>query len=131
MRVPAARPDLAKERARLLRRDATPAEKKLWQALRGRQVANLRVKRQVPFGPYILDFAAPEFKLAIEVDGETHYVGDGPRRDEVRDTFLRQNGWRVLRFLNAEVLGNLEGVLTIISNNARAAITPERGPQSA
>ena len=125
MRVPAPRPDLATERARRLRRDATPAEQKLWNALRGRAVNNLRVKRQVPFGPYILDFAIPERCLVIELDGESHFVGYGPSRDCARDAFLAGHGWRVLRLLNADVLGNLEGVLTVI---AAAALGPHPHP---
>ena len=126
MRVPPPAPSLATKRARALRRNATPAETLLWRAMRARSLDGIRVKRQVPFGPYILDFAIPALSVAIEVDGETHATGDGPARDARRDEWMRVQGWRVLRFTNPEVLGNLEGVLlTILSALHRG---PHPGP---
>ena len=102
-------PKLAVERARALRRNATPAETMLWRALRSGQLASQKVRRQVPLGPFILDFAVVGQCLAIEVDGESHAAD--PARDRRRTAWLAARGWRVVRFTNAEVLGNLDGVL--------------------
>ena len=80
----------------------------------------------MPYGPYILDFAVPSAKLVIEIDGETHATLDGMAHDAKRTEWLTTRGWRVLRFTNAEVLGNLEGVLMTIASAARP--NPHPGP---
>jgi very-short-patch-repair endonuclease len=72
------------------------------------------VRRQVAYGPYVLDFAVLAAKLAIEVDGESHTTDHGLAHDVERTAWLELRGWRVIRFTNAEVLGNLEGVLTTL-----------------
>ncbi|HEV7268805.1 MAG TPA: endonuclease domain-containing protein [Falsiroseomonas sp.] len=92
--------------ARRLRRDATPAEQRLWQALRANALG-VPFRRQHPIPPHIADFAAPGPQLVIEVDGGQH----GGAADEDRDAAMRAAGWRVLRLWNNEVLANLEGVL--------------------
>ena len=112
--------------ARALRRNATPAEQKLWPALRNQGLEGAKFRRQYPCGPYILDYAAVGATLAIEVDGESHAVGDGPTRDARRDDWLAAQGWRVLRFTNREVLGNLDGVLQTIGTALRGF--PHPGP---
>jgi|HubBroStandDraft_6_1064221.scaffolds.fasta_scaffold827770_2 very-short-patch-repair endonuclease len=99
--------------ARALRRSMTNAERKLWRALRARQIAEAKFRRQVPIGPYVADFLCYEVRLVIEVDGGQHA---GSARDEVRDRWLGDNGFRVMRFWNNDVLSNLEGVLATISN---------------
>ena len=113
-------------RARALRRSATPAERKLWPALRSRILGGAKFRRQVPCGRYILDYAAIAVKLVVEVDGEGHATGDGPARDAVRDAWLAAQSWRVLRFTNREVLGNLDGVLQTIG--AALCGFPHPGP---
>ncbi|MGI4950943.1 MAG: endonuclease domain-containing protein [Janthinobacterium lividum] len=110
-------------RARDLRRDTTPAERVLWQVLRRRALDGAKFRRQVPCGRYILDYAALSAKLAIEVDGESHFVADGPARDAERTAWLAAQGWRVLRFTNPDVLSNLDGVLQTV-----AAAVAERPP---
>jgi len=100
--------------ARMLRRDATPAERKLWPLLRSRTLGT-KMRRQHPCGPYILDFACIEKKLAVELDGDTHAIGDGPARDARRNAWLNGQGWRVLRFSNREVFANTDGVLHAIA----------------
>ncbi len=114
------------KKAHALRRGATPAEVKLWLHLRNGAQHGAKFRRQVPCGPYILDFAVMASRLGVEVDGESHFVGDGPARDAERDAWLGGQGWRVLRFTNPEVLGNLDGVLEVI----RAALLgfPHPGP---
>ena len=87
---------MSKEWARKLRRDATEAEKRLWARLRGRQVAGVRFRRQVPIGPYIVDFVCFANRLVVEVDGGQHaWEADG---DAARTRWLGGRGFRVLRF---------------------------------
>jgi very-short-patch-repair endonuclease len=98
-------------RARSLRVNITNAERKLWYALRDRRFAGHKFRRQVPIGPYIAAFVCYQARLVIEVDGGQHAES---ARDARRDRWLAQNGFRVLRFWNNEVLQNLEGVWTVI-----------------
>jgi very-short-patch-repair endonuclease len=97
-----------RDRARQLRREPTEAEKSLWHALRDRRLAGRRFRRQHPVPPCIVDFACPAARLVVEVDGGQHA---GSRGDARRDAFLIGQGWKVLRFWNNDVLGNLPAVL--------------------
>lgn len=105
-------------RARRLRRDATVFERILWAALRER-LPGLKFRRQVPFGPYIADFASHRARLIVELDGEGHAFQI--ETDAERSRFLAGEGYRVLRFWNAEVLENLDGVVDTIG--AAATLT--------
>ena len=113
--------DLSKAKARLMRRDMTPAERRLWYALRNRRFMGLKVRRQVPIGPYIADFYIPEHRLVIEADGGGH----GGPRDAERDQWLAVQGFRTLRFWNSAILGNLPGTLDLIAAAAQP-IDPSR-----
>jgi len=113
-------------RARELRRTATPAERVLWRVLRDR-AAGAKARRQVPCGPYVLDFLFPSAGLAIEVDGDTHAMPSAVQSDAERDAFLAQQGIHVLRFGNRDVLNNLDGVLQAII--ATLATLPVRYPE--
>ena len=97
------------ERAKDLRRNQTDAERKLWNALRGRGLQPYKFKRQVPIGRYIADFMCFERKLIVEVDGSQH--GTQIAYDEARTQWLATQGYSVIRIGNFEVLQNLEGVL--------------------
>jgi very-short-patch-repair endonuclease len=99
-----------KDRARQLRRVMTDAERRLWKVLRNRGLG-VKFRRQVPIGPYVVDFAAISERLVIEVDGGQHAESD---RDKAREDFLASNGLRVLRFWNHEVLVNLDGVVSAV-----------------
>ena len=90
-------------RARRLRRDQTPAEKLLWQMLRGRRLHGLKVRRQVPLGPWIADFYCADLKLVIEADGGQHA---GKTRDIRRDAWMHAQGITVLRLWNRDILAD-------------------------
>ena len=98
--------------ARQLRRRSTDAERKLGSILRNRQLAGYKFRRQVPIGNYIVDFVCFEAHLIVEVDGGQH--GEQQAYDRQRTAWLEGQGFRVLRFWNTEVLGNVEGVKEVI-----------------
>jgi very-short-patch-repair endonuclease len=108
-------PTLAK--AKILRRDMTDAERRLWSILRGAQLDGAKFRRQQPIGPYIADFVCQSHRLIVEVDGGQHSV----EADAARTAWLDTAGYRVIRFWNDDVLFNLDGVATEI---ARALVTP-------
>jgi len=93
-------------RARALRKAATPAERILWSMVRGDRLG-VRFRRQQPIGPYIVDFLCPTHRLIVEIDGGQH---NGSPHDERRDAWLRGQGYEVLRFWNADVFANRDGV---------------------
>jgi very-short-patch-repair endonuclease len=112
--------------SRRLRRDMTDAERKLWSLLRNNRLG-VRFRRQVPYDLYILDFYSVKAKLVIEVDGGQHFTPRGKRRDEIRDADLRGDGLEVLRFTNADVLTNSEGVEQVIYEKVEAALKQNTG----
>ncbi|WP_309662841.1 endonuclease domain-containing protein [Sphingomonas sp.] len=120
------KPD-AVERARLLRRNSTPAEALLWRALR-EGMANEKWRRQVPIGPYFADFASHRAKLIIEVDGSQH--AEAIAADHARTSFLKSQGYRVLRFWNNEVTQNLDGVFAAIAAALPSPLVGEGGSKS-
>jgi len=107
--------------ARKLRRDMTNAEKKFWSLLRNNGLG-AKFRRQVPYGPYILDFYCVQAHLVIELDGSQHYTPEGRKKDAKRDAYLRSDGLEVLRFLNDEVLSNEEGVEQVIYERIQEAL---------
>jgi very-short-patch-repair endonuclease len=80
----------------------------MWFQLRGRRLNGFKFKRQWTIGPYVIDFCCIEGRLIVEIDGGQH----GVERDAARTAWLEREGYRVVRYWNHEVLGNLEGVLT-------------------
>lgn len=108
---------IQRERRRELRINQTKAEKIVWQAIRNRQLNNLKFIRQYSAGPYILDFFCPEIRLAIELDGEQHK--NALEYDIERERFLKDKDIRVIRFWNREIFNNIESVLKIINKNAK------------
>jgi len=104
----------AKANAKRLRREMTVAEERLWHELRARRLFGTVFRRQVPIGPFVADFACHEVRLVVEVDGDSHDLPGAAARDERRTAFLNASGYRVVRFDDAEVLTNMEGVLVEI-----------------
>jgi very-short-patch-repair endonuclease len=98
--------------ARRLRRDQTPAERKLWYEF----LAALPCKftRQKPLGAYVADFYCAQQLLVIELDGDSHFTDDAAARDTLRSAALAARGIRVIRFTNADVLERFEGVCSEI-----------------
>ena len=96
--------------ARRLRRDMTDAERAMWRILR-ENFGDWHFRRQVPIRHFIADFASHRAKLIIEVDGGQHSV----EGDSARTEILAEEGYRVIRFWNHEVLGNLGGVYSQIA----------------
>ncbi len=102
------------KRARGLRQQMTDAERALWRLLKNRNLGGVKFRRQVPLGPYYLDFYSAAAKLVMELDGGQHYVPEGRKRDERRDAYLRSWGLTVIRFSDREVPLQLDGMLVQI-----------------
>jgi very-short-patch-repair endonuclease len=107
-------PEALLRAARELRRKATDAEKYLWSLLRNRQLAGYKFRRQHPLGRFVLDFYCHEAKLCVELDGGQHAEPAQADYDRERTAWLNQEGIRVIRFWNTDVLNNIEGVLQSI-----------------
>lgn len=90
--------DATTNQARALRRQTPATERALWTLLRGRRLAALKFRRQVPMGPYVLDFVCFQHRLIVEADGPFH----DPQADARRDAWLAAQGFRVLRLPNRE-----------------------------
>jgi very-short-patch-repair endonuclease len=97
--------------AKKLRINFTDTEKYLWKYLRGRQLEGFKFRRQHPIGKYTVDFINIESKIIIEVDGGQHLEN---KKDKLRDKWLEERGYEVLRFWDNEVFTNIEGVLESI-----------------
>ena len=109
-------------RAKSLRNEASPPERLLWRHLRNRQLAGHKFSRQIPIGPYFADFLCREAKLIVELDGYTH--DNSTDYDARRDAYCRAQGYSILRFTNADVLTNLEGVMSHIAATLAHLPTP-------
>ncbi len=107
--------------ARELRRNSTPAERSLWQRLRGRKLHDLKFLRQHPIGPFVVDFCCRDRRLIVELDGEVHEKEQQRAYDEQRDAYLRSQDYVVLRLPNEQILGDIDSALKQISNAAHIA----------
>jgi len=114
---------------RAARHHATAPEKKLWSALRNRQIGGAKFRKQVWLGPYLVDFYCAAAKLAVEVDGDTH--AHQQDYDEQRTAWLASEGFRVIRFSNDDVMRNVNGVAGAIELALTLPLDcAERGPPS-
>jgi very-short-patch-repair endonuclease len=100
-------------KAKELRSDMPDAESRLWYHLRARRFEGWKFRREVPMGDYIVDFLCEEARLIVEVDGGQH--AERIARDATRTRWLEGQGYRVVRYWNNDVLGNIEGVLETLS----------------
>lgn len=99
-----------KSRRKELRNDSTPAEKLLWSKLKRSNLGGYKFRRQHSVGSYILDFYCPAVRLAIELDGDSHFSDDAIEYDRERTAYLNALHIKVLRFLNTEVFADPEAV---------------------
>ena len=114
------RPGSSTARRHKLRENQTDAERVIWNGLRARQLDNWKFRRQYAVGPYTLDFYCIDARLCIELDGSQHSEPEQRCHDEIRDRYLTDQGIRVLRFSDYDVLTHWTGVLEAISE----ALTP-------
>jgi very-short-patch-repair endonuclease len=119
--------------ARKLRKKPTEAEAWLWQHLRLRQLSDFKFRRQHPLGNYVVDFICLEAKLIVEVDGGQHNLNGDIKKDIVRTKWLEQKGFKVLRFWNNDVLGNIlsvkEAIWTALMDYPHPNLPPGRGKE--
>ena len=112
-----------RDRARRMCPEMTEPERRLWSALRNRQLHDARFARQIVVGRYIADFCDREPRLIVEVDGDTH-AGNGAL-DERRTAWLKTQGYRVIRFTNGEIMRNPNGARDVLSAALGAAPHPD------
>ena len=117
-----------KSRPQQLRTNATEAEQKIWYFLRNRQFEKFKFRRQHPIGVYIVDFVCLTEKLIVELDGGQH--SERVSYDERRTKALHENGYRVLRFWNNDVMQNTEAVLETILAVLSAGPSPSPSPRN-
>ncbi len=101
-----------KERAKILRKDMTDAENRMWFFLRNRRLNGYKFVRECVIGNYIADFVCRDNKLVVEIDGSQHI--EAAEYDQKRTNYLTANGYKVIRFWNNEVFNNIQGVLETI-----------------
>ncbi|MFN8491202.1 MAG: endonuclease domain-containing protein [Caldilineaceae bacterium] len=112
--------------ARQMRKEPTAAEAKLWQRIRKEQIRGVKFRRQFAIERFITDFCSPRLRLIIEVDGPTHQYTQ--EEDAIRQSFLEDAGFTVLRFSNLDVLNNMDGVLAVIEREVMQRLTKPPHP---
>jgi very-short-patch-repair endonuclease len=124
--------------ARKLRANTTPHERALWRALKELPIFGTHFRRQAPIGSYVVDFFCPAAHLIIELDGGHHNEDEIADRDRDRQLWLEKEGYRIIRFWNSEVTGDLNAVLERIyaelHGSREAEVSPlkhQRRPKSA
>ena len=113
---------------RRLRSDMTGPETRLWSRQRARQLQGLKFRRQHGIGPYIVDFHCPEQFLVIEVDGDSHADADQILKDQLRDRYFQSLGLRVVRYINDDILKNLDRALEDLADRLSSGSTSPRPP---
>src|SRR5215475_9359496 len=114
--------------AKKLRANTTPHERILWRALKELPLDGTHFRRQAPIGPYVVDFFCPAKRLIVELDGGHHNEDEEAQRDQVRQKWLEQEGYRVIRFWNSDIAGNLNGVLEAIYAELHGSRDAEPAP---
>lgn len=118
------------KRARVLRKQMTPQEVRVWLRLRALRKQGLHFRRQAPFGNYILDFVCFERRLAVEIDGAQHGENAQAAHDARRDAALAQAGFETLRFWNSDVNADIDSVIETVFVRATARATVVAAPGS-
>ena len=105
------------ERARVMRKNPTPAERILWRRLRRKQIGGFHFRRQHPISRFIVDFYCAAARLVIEIDGSIHDAAEQREYDAARQAHLEEIGLRVLRFSNAQVIRETDAVVEAIAES--------------
>jgi very-short-patch-repair endonuclease len=105
--------ETVQQRAQELRKEQTPAERKLWAHLRYDRLGGLRFRRQQPVGPFIVDFCCAARRLVIEIDGDSH--AGQVEYDKARTAYLQERGYTVIRFTNEDVQRRFDDVMAEIA----------------
>jgi very-short-patch-repair endonuclease len=109
-----------KTKRKNLRNSLNKAEIILWLRLKGKKVAGCKFRRQESIGAYVVDFYAPEYRFAVEVDGITDFLDDESiRKDSVRQKFIESFGVTVIRFTNSEIYYSLDFVVEKIEEEIK------------
>jgi very-short-patch-repair endonuclease len=103
-----------KLKRKMLRSNMPHAEVILWSKLKGKSLNSFKFRRQYSVGKFVVDFYCPKLKLAIEVDGDSHYIEDAKIRDKQRQSTIESFGISFLRFTNREITENADGVVVKI-----------------
>ena len=104
------------QKRKRLRNNATKAERILWKYLKNNQLENSKFRRQYSIDQFVVDFYCPELKLAIEVDGKSHFSEDQIPYDVERENYIKSFGIHFLRFTNNEVYQNIDSILIQLSD---------------
>ena len=123
-----------KQKRRDLRNNMPKAEVLVWTRLQGSQTG-CRFRRQFSVGPFVIDFYCPSLRLAVEIDGDSHFEKAAQAADEERQAFIEALGIKLLRFTNNEVFNNLDSVVEAIGHTALSLagsrpLRPEHGGSS-
>ena len=121
-----------KEKRRHLRNNQTFCEKIVWMNLRRKQICGERFLRQFGIGKFVVDFYCPRLKLAIEIDGDSHFENrDAVEYDKWRQKLIESLEIKIIRFTNVEVNQNINKVISAIDKNVREIqnnMNPSRSP---
>ena len=90
-------------------------EKRIWARLRAKQLNGCKFRRQYSIGKFIVDFYCPEAKLALEIDGDSHFDDEQRQYDIARQRYIEAKGIHFLRFTNKDITENIDGVLVHIA----------------
>lgn len=111
-----------KTTARTLRKRMTDSELKLWSRIRRKQISGLQFYRQRPIGNYIVDFYCPKAQIVLEVDGSQDMNKPAIQNDQHRDNYLKQQGIKVLRFDDLQILKQLDAVVEQLHRTAASRL---------
>ena len=109
-----------KSKRKNLRNNIPKAEVILWQQLQGNKLDGLKFRRQYGIGPYVVDFYCVKCRLAIEIDGDSHFEKGAREYDKKRQKFIERFNIKFLRFTNSDIYENLDGVTEMISNEVKS-----------
>jgi very-short-patch-repair endonuclease len=110
-----------------MRSEMTEPERRLWEQVRAKRFEGIKFRRQHVIGRYIADFYSREVMLIIELNGDTHAFQE--EYDRVREQYFEALGYRVIRFINSDVMGNLEGVMEALALHVQTPPLPTLSPE--